>query len=88
LFNGRFEAYKSLQKAINNASYGDTILIREGFFRDTINVNINGDNLGYLTIKNYKDEKVVIDGNNTHPMELHYEKIHDNGDYRKLCVNA
>jgi len=62
--NGKFEAYKSLQQAIENTSYGDTILIREGFFRDTIIVELNRDNTGYLTIMNYKDERVVIDGNN------------------------
>jgi parallel beta-helix repeat protein len=62
--HGAFNAFRSLQQAIENASHGDTICVREGFFRDTINLTLNKDNPGYLTIMNYNDESVVIDGNN------------------------
>jgi hypothetical protein len=62
--SGQSCCYRSLQQAINQAAYGDTILIREGFYRDTIKVHISSELPGTLTIMNHQDEKVVIDGNN------------------------
>ena len=61
---GQSRCYRSLQQAIDGADYGDTILIREGFYPDTIRVRSRPELPGYLTIMNHQGEKVVIDGNN------------------------
>ena len=61
---GRSYCYRSLQQAIDEAAYGDTIRVREGFYRDTLRVRPDSDLPGYLTIMNHQDERVVIDGNN------------------------
>lgn len=61
---GHFKGYRTLQMAIDNAAYGDSILIREGFFADTVRIQVRTNRPGYLTIMNYKNERVVIDGNN------------------------
>jgi hypothetical protein len=61
---GQSYCYQSLQQAIDRAAYGDTILIREGFYRDTVKVHIRSELPGYVTIMNHREERVVIDGNN------------------------
>jgi parallel beta-helix repeat protein len=56
--------FRNIQPAINTAVYGDTIIIREGFYAEAILVEIPAAGSGYLTICNFHQEHVVIDGNN------------------------
>lgn len=61
---GQSLCYQSIQHAINKVKYGDTILIREGFYPEKIRVLIHSSHPGYVTIMNHQKESVVIDGNN------------------------
>jgi hypothetical protein len=51
--------FKTIQAAVDFASEGDTIVIREGMYREAVNLEKNG-----ITLMNFNNEKVVIDGNN------------------------
>jgi hypothetical protein len=51
--------FKTIQSAIDNAMKGDTIIIREGFYREQLVINQSG-----VTLMNFNHEKVIIDGNN------------------------
>jgi parallel beta-helix repeat protein len=56
--------YKEIQPAINVAHYGDTIIIREGFYAEAISLDLPAAGQGYFTIKSYYQDQVIIDGNN------------------------
>ena len=62
--SGKASCYRSIQQAIDHSDYGDTVLVREGFYSEAIKVSIDSDLQGYLTIRSHPDERVVIDGNN------------------------
>jgi hypothetical protein len=51
--------YSSIQPAVDAATESDTIMIREGMYKEAFVVSRRG-----LTIMNYNDEVVIIDGNN------------------------
>lgn len=55
--------FRSIQYAINTSSHGDEILVRKGIYHElmTIQGRTTDSNL-HLTIRPYKNEKVVIDG--------------------------
>ena len=53
-----------IQSAIRASDYGDTIFIRAGFYSESVVINLSSDKQGYLTIINYQEEYVAIDGNN------------------------
>ncbi|KAJ1529119.1 hypothetical protein HK096_009164 [Nowakowskiella sp. JEL0078] len=56
--------YRTIQKAINTASAGDTIYIRAGTYSLTTNIQIvkSGTSASRITLTNYGSEKVIIDG--------------------------
>lgn len=57
------EPFRTLEKAAEVAKAGDTVLIREGVYRETLNPKNDGTELSPITFKAYKDEKVVISAN-------------------------
>lgn len=56
--------YKDIQSAINAAVYGDSVVIRDGFYAEAVLVHVDRSGPGYLTITSYQKEQVIIDGNN------------------------
>jgi parallel beta-helix repeat protein len=60
----KYICFKDIQSAINTAGYGDTIMIREGFYPEAILLDLHDTMSGYLIITSYRQEQVVIDGNN------------------------
>ncbi len=63
---GSYEApWRTIQHAINQVTPGDTIYVREGIYEELINIDKIGNiEQGLITIQPYKNEKVVIDGQN------------------------
>lgn len=57
------EPFRTLEKAAQVAKAGDTVLIREGVYRETLKPQNDGTELNPITFKAYKDEKVVISAN-------------------------
>ena len=61
--NGNFNTpFKTIQKAINEASSGEDIEIRKGVYEEAIDINKSGHENDYFSISNYNNEKVIIDG--------------------------
>jgi parallel beta-helix repeat protein len=56
------EPFKTIQKALNTVSAGDTISIRGGTYREKLTVKTSGTSGNSITIQNYENENVVIDG--------------------------
>jgi len=63
-FTGHNVCFKHLQSAIDFARYGDTVLIREGFYPEKVLIDVDPGNDGSLRIANFGNESVIIDGNN------------------------
>jgi len=56
-------AFKTIQRAVNAAGAGDTVLIRGGTYREEVVLQSGGGQPGnYVTIRNYRDEIAVIKG--------------------------
>ena len=53
---------QTIQYAINKLSAGDTLYIREGTYRETITITNDGSSGNLITIQNYNNEIVTIDG--------------------------
>jgi parallel beta-helix repeat protein len=51
--------FRSIQAAVDFAGYGDTILVRQGFYNEAINIEKDG-----ITLLGFNNEEVIIDGNN------------------------
>lgn len=54
--------WKTLQKAANTATAGDTIYIRGGTYNERVVINHSGNTDGYITFTNYNQETPIIDG--------------------------
>ena len=54
--------FETLQHAINQLSAGDILYIREGTYRETITIDEDGTSGNLITIQNYNNEVVTIDG--------------------------
>jgi len=54
--------FETLQHAINQLSAGDILYIRAGTYRETITIDENGASGNLITIENYNNEVVTIDG--------------------------
>ena len=52
-------AFKTIQGAVDFASKGDTIVIRQGFYPEQVSISKDG-----ITLMSFNNEKVIIDGNN------------------------
>ncbi len=61
--NGTFDApWKTIQKACNTVAAGDTVCIEAGTYKGKITVPTSGTSGAYITIQNYKNDTVIIDG--------------------------
>ena len=54
--------FKTIQKALNTVSAGDTISIRGGTYNEKLTVNTSGTSGNPITVENYENENVVLDG--------------------------
>tara|TARA_A200000113_G_scaffold121455_1_gene109222 strand:- start:8571 stop:11012 length:2442 start_codon:yes stop_codon:yes gene_type:complete len=54
--------FETLQYAINQLSAGDILYIRAGTYRETITIDEDGASGNLITIQNYNNEVVTIDG--------------------------
>ncbi len=64
---GSFDApFKTIQKALNMAGAGDSVLIRGGFYPITREIRVlnSGEYNNWLIITAYQNEEVIIDGEN------------------------
>ena len=60
---GTLEApFETLQHAIDQLTAGDILYIREGTYRETITIDEDGTSGNLITIQNYNNEAVTIDG--------------------------
>ena len=58
-------AWKTIQKACNSAPPNSLVQIKGGIYFENIEVNISGTTGNPITIKNYMNEVVLIDGTGT-----------------------
>ena len=54
--------FETLQYAVNRLSAGDILYIRAGTYRETITIDEDGASGNLITIENYNNEVVTIDG--------------------------
>jgi hypothetical protein len=55
---------RTIQKAVNAAKPGDTILVRGGTYRETVSTPRSGTSQARITIRNYQNEVVTVSGTN------------------------
>jgi len=55
---------RTIQKAVNAAKPGDTILVRSGIYRETVSTPRSGTATARITIRNYQNEVVTVSGTN------------------------
>ena len=61
--NGSLDApWKTIQKACNTVVAGDTVYIKAGTYKGKITVQTSGTSSAYITIQNYKNDTVIVDG--------------------------
>lgn len=59
--------YKTIQYAIDRLKPGQTLYIKEGTYFEKLKITRSGSrDAGYITIRPYKDDKVVLDGSKTY----------------------
>ena len=76
------QPWKTIQKACNTLAPGDTVYVKEGQYNEKITVNVSGTaSGGYIVIRNYENDKVVIDGTGISGDNIFY--IEDK-DYLKI----
>lgn len=63
-------AWKTIQKAANEATGGSTVYIREGIYYENVVINVTGTQNHPITFTNYLNEVVKIDGSKTNETTL------------------
>lgn len=53
---------RTIQQAVNVAMPGDTVMVRGGTYRETISTSRSGTPTARITIRNYKNEGVTVNG--------------------------
>lgn len=57
------QPWRTIQKAANAAVPGAVVYVRGGVYQERVNINVSGSAAqGYITFRNYPNEKPVIDG--------------------------
>jgi parallel beta-helix repeat protein len=51
--------FKTIQAAVDFAGFGDTVVVRQGYYNETVNIEKDG-----ITLMGFNNEEVIIDGNN------------------------
>ncbi len=54
--------FQTIQKAIDTATAGDTVYVRDGTYPEKVTINKSGTEDNYLTLTAYADENPIIDG--------------------------
>lgn len=57
------EPLRTIQKAMDLATPGTIVYLRAGTYRERTDINVSGSAGQYITLRNYPNEKPVIDGN-------------------------
>jgi len=57
--------FRTIQKGVNTAQAGDTVLVRGGTYNEAVSVNSGGTSSARKVIKNYPGETPVLDGQNS-----------------------
>ncbi|MBU0730446.1 MAG: right-handed parallel beta-helix repeat-containing protein [Proteobacteria bacterium] len=69
--------WKTISKGVKKLRPGDILNIREGVYRESVRLKITGSHEQPITIRNYKDEKVVLTG--TVAINGGWQKYDNNG---------
>ena len=72
------EPWKTIGRAVSTLQPGDTVLVREGIYRETVTVNVNGQPDNRITIRNYPGESPVMEGDDT--LQIGFD-AYDYGNY-------
>ncbi|MEN8905087.1 MAG: right-handed parallel beta-helix repeat-containing protein [Clostridiales bacterium] len=54
--------FETIQQGMDSLEAGDTLNIKEGIYNEKLEIQKSGEENNYITIKNYNDEKVIVDG--------------------------
>jgi hypothetical protein len=78
----RSKPFKTIQKACDTVTAGDTINVMAGTYNEAIEIDQTGlESKGYITIQNYNGQRAIIDGSNLgsvslfHLLDAQYIKI-------------
>ena len=55
-------AWRTVQKAANTLTPGDTALVRSGVYSEAVTVNVSGSADNFVTFQNYPGETPIVDG--------------------------
>jgi Right handed beta helix region/PKD domain len=92
-YNGRYPTHQggsngpfcTLNRAAYRVQAGDTVQIRGGTYQESVDWNQNGTSANRITITNYNDEAVVIDGGYALPgKSVYYFLVIVSGNYVTL----
>jgi len=64
--------FKTIQKGVNVAQPGDTVLVRAGTYLEKITMQKSGTSSAKITVKNYPGENPVINGENVRPTAVNF----------------
>lgn len=83
------EPFKTIQKGLSLIIAGDTLLIREGIYNEKVDIENSGSSAGFITIKNYPNERVILKANNTGGANLSiFNKSYIRIEGLELCNNS
>jgi len=60
--NGGKTVYNTIQEAANVVKAGETILVRGGVYRESVNIKVKGTAADRITIKAYPEEEPILEG--------------------------
>jgi hypothetical protein len=76
------QPWATIQKACDTVSPGSTVYVKAGTYHEKISVEVSGTaDGGYVTIRNYGNDKVIIDGTGIEDSNIIYI---ENKDYLKI----
>ncbi|MEK7617369.1 MAG: metallophosphoesterase [Patescibacteria group bacterium] len=58
------QPFKTIQKAVDSANVGNTVLVKAGTYQEKVTVSKSGTQDNYITIKNFGSDKPLIDASN------------------------
>lgn len=83
--DGSFSSPYSFQDALDNVKKGQTIYLLEGTYsasdENGFSINVQGEKNNYITIRPYKNHKVLITNKHTSKKEVYCMQIDDNAKY-------
>ena len=76
--------WKTIQKAVNSVSAGDTVYIRAGTYREVVTLSRSGTSSAPISILAYPGEKAIVDGNNYSVASGYSPLVKITGSYTNL----